>query len=32
VKAGTEKAAFTLRASMNLHLALYRETVGYFEN
>jgi len=32
VKAGTEKAALTLRVSMNLHLLLYCENVGYFEN
>ena len=32
VKAGTEKAALTLRVSINLHLLLYRENVGYFEN
>ena len=32
VKAGTEKAALALRVSMNLHLPLYCENVGYFEN
>jgi len=32
VQTGTEKAALILRVTMNLHLALYLETVGYFEN
>ena len=32
MKAGTEKAALTLRVSMNLHLPLYCENVDYFEN
>jgi hypothetical protein len=31
VKADTEKAARILRVSVNLHLPLYCETVGYFE-
>ena len=32
MKAGTEKAAFSLSVSMNFHLALYHESEEYFEN
>jgi hypothetical protein len=32
VKGSTEQAALTLRVLMNLHLSLYRETAGHFEN
>jgi len=32
MEAGTEKAALTLRVSMNLYLPSYCEPVGYFEN